>query len=120
MPEARIVLSETAIYLATSPKSNSAYMAINNAMDFVNKSGSLSVPLHIRNAPTQLMKNLGYGTKYKYPHSYEGNFAEQEFLPDEVSGTTFYVPGENKHEQDLRNRLRNWWGDKYKLSEGES
>ena len=117
MPEARIVLSETAIYLATSPKSNSAYMAINNAMDYVNNSGPLSVPLHIRNAPTQLMKNLGYGTKYKYPHSFEGNFAEQEFLPEEVSGTTFYVPGENKHEQDLKNRIRNWWGEKYDLGD---
>ncbi len=113
MPEARIVLAETAIYLATCPKSNSAYMAINAAMDYVNQSGSLSVPLHIRNAPTQLMKNLGYGTKYKYPHSFKGNFAEQEFLPDEVSGTTFYFPADNKHEQELKNRIQHWWRLKY-------
>ena len=120
MPEARIVLSETAIYLATSPKSNSAYMAINEAMDYVNKSGPLSVPLHIRNAPTQLMKNLGYGTTYKYPHAHEGNFAKQEFLPDEVSGTTFYIPGDNKHEQELEKRLQHWWGKKYDLSSPKS
>lgn len=113
MPEARIVLAETAIYLATSPKSNSAYMAINDAMEYVSKSGPLSVPLHIRNAPTQLMKNLGYGTKYKYPHAHEGNFAEQEFMPDEVSGTTFYIPGNNKHEEELARRIKEWWKSKY-------
>lgn len=113
MPEARIVLAETAIYLATSSKSNSAYMAINEAMDYVNRSGPLSVPLHIRNAPTQLMKNLGYSTDYKYPHAFEGNFAEQEFMPDEVSGTTFYVPGNNKHEEELEKRIRQWWKGKY-------
>ncbi len=119
MPEARIVLSEAAIYLATSPKSNSSYQAINEAMDYVNNSGPQSVPLHIRNSPTQLMKNLGYGSKYKYPHAYEGNFADQEFLPDEVSGTTFYIPGDNKHEQDLKNRLKHWWGNKYRLEEDD-
>jgi putative ATPase len=113
MPEARIVLAEVAIYLATSPKSNSAYEAINQAMDYVNNSGPLPVPMHIRNAPTQLMKNLGYGTKYKYPHAFEGNFAEQEFLPDGVSGTTFYFPGRNKHEEELEKRIRQWWGGKY-------
>ncbi len=117
MPEARIVLAEAAIYLATSPKSNSAYVAINEAMDYVNTSGPLSVPLHIRNAPTQLMKNLGYGTKYKYPHSFDGNFAEQEFMPDEVSGKIFYNPGNNKHEQDLEKRMRMWWGEKYRTGE---
>lgn len=114
MPEARIVLAETAIYLATSPKSNSAYMAINEAMDFVSKSGPMSVPLHIRNAPTQLMKNLGYGTQYKYPHAHTGNFAEQEFLPEEISGTTFYFPGDNKHEEELQRRIESWWKGKYK------
>lgn len=114
MPEARIVLAETAIYLATSPKSNSAYMAINEAMEFVNNSGPMSVPLHIRNAPTQLMKNLGYGTKYKYPHAYEGNFAEQEFLPEEISGTAFYKPGDNKHEEELEKRIKFWWKEKYR------
>jgi putative ATPase len=113
MPEARIVLAETAIYLATSAKSNSAYVAINEAMDFVNNSAPLPVPLHIRNAPTQLMKNLGYGTKYKYPHSFEGNFAEQEFLPEEISGKTFYNPGSNKHEEELEKRIQFWWKNKY-------
>ena len=113
MPEARIVLAEAAIYLATSPKSNSAYMAINKAMELVNNTGSLSVPLHIRNAPTQLMKSLNYGTNYKYPHSYEGNFAEQEFLPDEISGTTFYFTGDNKHEEEIARKMKAWWGDKY-------
>lgn len=116
MPEARIVLAEAAIYLATSPKSNSAYMAINEAMDYVTKSGPLSVPLHIRNAPTQLMKNLGYGTRYKYPHDFEGHFAEQEFMPDEVSGTTFYFPARNKHEEELARRISQWWGGKYDTS----
>ena len=113
MPEARIVLAETAIYLATSAKSNSAYMAINEAMDFVQQSGPLSVPLHIRNAPTQLMKNLGYGTRYKYPHSFEGHFAEQEFLPEEIAGTTFYSPADNKYEQEIARKIKEWWGDKY-------
>ncbi len=114
MPEARIVLAEAAIYLATSPKSNSAYVAIGEAMEYVEKTGTLSVPLSMRNSPTQFMKNLGYGSKYKYPHSYEGNFAEQEFMPDEAAGTTFYKPGTNKHEQELENRLQHWWGKKYK------
>lgn len=113
MPEARIVLAECAIYLATSPKSNSAYMAINAAMDFVEKSGPMSVPLHIRNSPTRLMKNLGYGAQYKYPHDYPGHFAEQEFLPEEISGTTFYFAAENRHEQEIERRIRDWWKEKY-------
>lgn len=113
LPEARIILSEMAIYLATSPKSNSAYMAINEAMDLVNNTVPLSVPLHIRNAPTQLMKNLNYGADYKYPHAYEGNFANQEFMPEELSGTTFYKPGNNKHEQEIANRIYLWWKEKY-------
>ena len=113
MPEARIILSETVIYLATSPKSNAAYDAISHAMQFVNESGPLSVPLHLRNTPTQLMKNLGYGAGYKYSHQYEGNFTPQEYLPPEVSGTAFYQPGRNKSEQELANRLRQWWGMKY-------
>lgn len=114
MPEARIILSEAVIYLATSPKSNSAYEAISAAMQKVNESGPLPVPLPLRNTPTQLMKNLGYGAGYQYSHAYEGNFSTQEYLPDEVSGTTFYSPGDNKHEKEIENRLRQWWKEKYK------
>ena len=95
MPEARIVLSETAIYLATSPKSNSAIVAIDEALGFVNETGDLPVPLHLRNAPTRLMKNIGYGADYKYAHSFEKNFVLQEFLPDKISGKKFYEPGDN-------------------------
>jgi putative ATPase len=113
MPEARIILSETVIYLATSPKSNAAYDAIGHAMQYVSESGPLPVPLHLRNSPTQLMKNLGYGAEYEYSHQYEGNFSPQEYLPDEVSGTTFYIPGNNKHEQELAERIKRWWGTKY-------
>jgi len=113
MPEARIILSETVIYLATSPKSNAAYDAISHAMQFVNESGPLAVPLHLRNTPTQLMKNLGYGAGYQYSHQYEGNFSPQEYMPDEVAGTTFYIPGNNKHEQDIEKRMEQWWGFKY-------
>ena len=112
MPEARIILSQTAIYLATSPKSNSAYEAINAAMQVVSNSGPLPVPLSLRNTPTQLMKNLGYGAGYQYSHAYEGNFANQEFMPDEVAGTTFYHPGDNKHEKDLEARIKSWWNGK--------
>lgn len=113
MPEARIILSEATIYLATSPKSNSAYEAINAAMQYVTNSGPLPVPLSLRNTPTQLMKNLGYGQGYQYSHAHEGNFAAQEFMPDDVSGTIFYQPGENKHEKEIEARLRHWWNDKY-------
>ncbi len=113
MPESQLILSETAIYLATSPKSNASYDAISHAMKYVNESGPLPVPLHLRNSPTQMMKNMGYGAGYEYSHQYEGNFSPQEYLPDEASGTTFYKPGNNKHEEEIRNRLRKWWGDKY-------
>ncbi|HZV69453.1 MAG TPA: replication-associated recombination protein A [Saprospiraceae bacterium] len=113
MPEARIILSEAVIYLATSPKSNAAYDAISHAMQYVNESGPLPVPLHLRNTPTQLMKNLGYGAGYEYSHQYEGNFSQQEYMPDEVAGTTFYIPGNNKHEQELANRIKYWWKEKY-------
>jgi putative ATPase len=113
MPEARIVLSETAIYLATSSKSNSAYMAIDQALDYVNQTGNLSVPLHLRNAPTKLMKELGYGTDYKYAHSYDKNFAEQEYLPEKISGKQFYNPGENSKEKELITWLRERWKGKY-------
>ncbi len=113
MPESRIILSEAVIYLASSPKSNSAYEAINMAMQLVNETGSLPVPLALRNAPTKLMKNLGYGDEYKYSHASAGNFAKQEFMPDELSSTTFYHPGNNKQEKDIADRMAGWWGDKY-------
>lgn len=112
-PESRIILSETAIYLATSPKSNSAYMAINDAQALVKESGDLPVPLHIRNAPTKLMKNLGYGKDYKYAHSYEGNFVEQEFLPEEISGKTIYQPQNNAKEIEISKRMKKLWDNKY-------
>lgn len=114
MPEARIILAETCIYLATSPKSNSAYMAIDSALEAVENGTPLPVPLHLRNAPTSLMKDLGYGKDYKYAHDFEGNFVEQEFLPDEIKGTQFYSPGDNAKENPIRERLKRLWGDKYK------
>ena len=113
MPEARIILAETCIYLATSPKSNSAYMAIDAALEAVSKGTPLPVPLHLRNAPTSLMKDLGYAKDYKYAHAFEGNFVDQEFLPEEISGTQFYTPGDNAKENPIRERLRRLWGDKY-------
>ena len=112
-PESRIILSEAAIYLATSPKSNSAYMAINQAQDQVRKTGDLPVPLHIRNAPTKLMKELGYGKAYKYAHNYQGNFARQEFLPEHISGIKMYQPQQNRKEQEILDRLKNWWSEHY-------
>jgi putative ATPase len=112
-PESRIILSQTAIYLATSPKSNSAYEAIKHAQSTVQKTGDLSVPIAIRNAPSKLMKDLGYGKEYKYSHSFEGNFADQEFLPKEISGTAFYKPGKNKREEDTEKWLRQLWGKRY-------
>lgn len=112
MPEGRIPLSQTAIYLATSPKSNSAYMAINEALALVEKSGDLSVPLHIRNAPTKLMKELGYGEDYKYAHNYEGNFVDQEFMPQEIAGTRLYDPANNPKETEIRRRMSAMW-EKY-------
>lgn len=114
MPEARIILSEAVIYLATSPKSNSAYEAISAAMQLVNNTGPLPVPLALRNTPTTLMKNLGYGEGYQYSHAYEGHFANQEFMPDAVAGSVFYTPSNNKHEMEIESRLRQWWGEKYK------
>lgn len=114
MPEARIILAETCIYLATSPKSNSAYMAIDAALEAVSKGTPLPVPLHLRNAPTSLMKDLGYAKDYKYAHAFEGNFVDQEFLPEEISGTQFYNPGNNAKENPIRERLKRLWGEKYK------
>jgi putative ATPase len=113
-PEARIILSQCAIYLATSAKSNSGYMAINRAQQKVAETGDLSVPLHLRNAPTKLMKDLGYGKEYAYAHDYEGNFVPSEFLPDDLSGEAFYQPGKNNREAALREFLRGRWKDKYK------
>lgn len=115
MPESRIILSETAIYLATSSKSNSAYNAIDEAIEQVKMAGALSVPLHLRNAPTKLMKNLGYGKEYRYAHSYEGNFATQEYLPEKLSGAVFYRPGDNVKEQEIRQKQNSLWGGKYSL-----
>jgi len=112
-PEARIILSQCANYLASSPKSNASYMAIEDALSAVQKHGDLPVPLHIRNAPTTLMKNLAYGKGYKYSHSFENNFSEQEYLPDKISGTKFYNPGNNPRENELRNYLKKLWKDKY-------
>ena len=114
MPEARIILAETCIYLATSPKSNSAYMAIDSALAAVSNGTPLPVPLHLRNAPTSLMKDLGYAKDYKYAHDFDGNFVEQEFLPEEIAGTKFYEPGDNSKEAPIRERLKRLWGDKYK------
>lgn len=112
-PEARIILSQCTIYLATSPKSNASYKAINTAQSLVRQTGDLSVPLHLRNAPTKLMKDLGYGAQYKYAHDYENNFAQEEFLPKEISNTTLYTPGSNKREHVQREFLKSHWKDKY-------
>jgi putative ATPase len=112
-PEARIILSECAIYLATSAKSNTSYMAIKNAQQKVQETGDLSVPLELRNAPTKLMKDLGYGAEYKYAHDYAHNFVALEFLPDELSGTSFYEPGQNQREQAIKEFLKTRWKDKY-------
>lgn len=113
MPEARIILSQTAIYLASSPKSNAAYMAINEAQEMVKTKGALSVPLELRNTPTKLMKDLEYGKEYSYAHNYANNFVEQEFLPEEIKGETFYEPGDNDRERQIRKFLKSRWQDKY-------
>jgi putative ATPase len=112
-PEARIILAQCAVYLASSPKSNAAYVAINEAQAAVSKHGDLPVPMHIRNAPTGLMKKLDYGKDYKYPHAFAGNFAEQEYLPTPLVGSKFYDPGINARENELRKYLKEKWGDKY-------
>ncbi len=114
MPEARIILSQTAVFLATSAKSNASYMAIGEAMSLVKQTGDLPVPLHLRNAPTKLMKNIGYGKDYKYAHSYEGSFTDQDFLPDAIKGTKLYDPGNNARENEAREKLRKLWGNRYK------
>jgi len=112
-PECRIILSQTAIYLASSPKSNASYQAISDAQELVRKTGDLPVPLHIRNAPTKLMKDIGYGKNYKYAHSYDNNFAEQEFLPEKIKGKKLYDPQKNKREEDIRTRMKFLWKEKY-------
>ena len=109
MPEARIILAETTIYLATSPKSNTAYKAINKAIETVRQTGELAVPLHLRNAPTKLMKELGYGGQYKYPHDFPGHFTQQQYLPDELQNLQFYTPAQNQQENKILDRLVHWW-----------
>ncbi len=112
-PECRIILSQVAVYLATSPKSNASYMAINEAIALAEKTAHLPVPLALRNAPTKLMKQIGYGKDYKYSHNYEGNFARQNFLPEEIQKTPLYKPGRNAREEEIRKRLAQWWGEWY-------
>jgi putative ATPase len=112
-PESRIILAQCVTYMASSPKSNASYMAINEAQALVGETGDLPVPLHIRNAPTKLMKDLGYGKEYQYSHSFEGNFGEQEYLPQEISGKKLYEPGNNQRENELRAYLKRCWKDKY-------
>jgi putative ATPase len=113
MPESRIILSQCVTYLACSAKSNASYMAIDEASALVDKTGDLPVPLHLRNAPTKLMKNLNYGKEYKYAHSFDNNFIDQEFLPDQIAETKFYEPGNNTREQEQRNYLKKLWKEKY-------
>ena len=112
-PEGRIPLAETTIYLATSPKSNSAYNAINDALELVRNTGNLPVPLHLRNAPTKLMKQLGYGDDYKYAHNYKGNFVKQQFLPDELKNQSIWHPQDNSAEVKLKEHMKQLWGDRY-------
>lgn len=112
-PEGRIILSQTTVYLATSPKSNSTYLAIKNAQDWVQKTGNLPVPLHLRNAPTKLMKNLGYGQNYQYPHDHNDHFIQEEYLPTELSGKQFWIPAENPKEAEIQKRMKAFWKNKY-------
>ena len=112
-PEARIVLSQCVVYLASSPKSNASYMAIKEAQQLVKQTGNLAVPLAIRNAPTKLMQELGYGKQYQYAHDFDGNFVKQEFLPEQLKGQKIYTPGNNKKENEFRTHLKNLWKDKY-------
>lgn len=114
MPESQLILSQTAIYLATSAKSNSATTAIGAAIALVKQTGDLPVPLHLRNAPTKFMKNIGYGKNYKYAHSYEGNFTDLDFLPDAIKGAKIYQPGNNPKENESKEKLKKLWGDRYK------
>lgn len=113
MPEGRIILSQVAVYLATSPKSNASYVAIDEAIALAEKTAHLPVPLHLRNAPTKLMKQIGYGKEYQYAHAHEGNFAQQNFMPDDLKGHRLYEPGYNAREQEILRSLQKWWGDWY-------
>jgi putative ATPase len=113
-PEGRIPLAEATVYLATSPKSNSAYEGINSALEMVRETGNLPVPLHLRNAPTKLMKQLGYGKDYKYAHAYSGNFVNQQFLPDEVKDCRIWYPQNNAQEAKLKERMQALWGERFK------
>lgn len=113
MPEGRIILSQTAVYLATSPKSNASYVAIDEAIALAEKTAHLPVPLHLRNAPTKLMKEIGYGKNYQYAHNFEGNFIKQNFLPDELKGHKIYEPSQNARENEIRRQLQHWWKDWY-------
>ena len=112
-PEGRIVLAQCTIYLANSPKGNAAYMAIRKAQQLVTETGNLQVPLPLRNAPTKLMRNLGYGKGYQYSHNFPGNFIEQEFMPDEIAGTNFFEPGSHAKEQEVAANIERLWGKKY-------
>jgi len=112
-PESRIILSQTVIYLATSVKSNASYLAINQALETVKNTGDLPVPLHLRNAPTKLMKEIGYGKEYEYSHNYTSNFSKQEYLPDAIKESKFFEPGNNSREKEIRENLKKLWGDKY-------
>jgi putative ATPase len=112
-PECDLILSQTAIYLACSPKSNASYLAIRQASEAFRAQGDLAVPLHLRNAPTRLMKEIGYGKDYRYAHDFSRNFVDQEFLPDGLSGTKFYDPQNNSREQELRQRLKELWKQRY-------
>ncbi|MEX8549093.1 MAG: replication-associated recombination protein A [Mucilaginibacter sp.] len=112
-PESRIILSQTVVYLANSPKSNASYEAIGKAQQLVTQTGDLPVPLHLRNAPTKLMKNIGYGKEYQYAHAFENNFADQEYLPEQISGTKLYEPGNNPAEAKFKERLKGLWKGKY-------
>lgn len=117
-PESRIILSQLVTYLACCPKSNSAYLAIEEALRCVHETGNLEVPLDLRNAPTRLMKELGYGQHYVYSHDGPGNFVEQDFMPEEISGKRLFLPGDNPREREMRTRLRSWWGDRYGYEPG--
>jgi putative ATPase len=112
-PEGRIILSQTAVYLATSPKSNASYLAIDNAIALAEQTAHLPVPVDLRNAPTKLMKEIGYGKNYKYSHEYAGNFAQQNFLPEELKGKKIYEPGNNARENEIRRSLQTWWKEWY-------
>lgn len=112
-PEGRIILSQTTVYLATSPKSNSTYLAIKNAQELVRETGDLPVPLHLRNAPTKLMKKIGYGQDYQYPHEFQGHFIKEEYLPEEISGKILWDPGNNSKEKEIRERMKSFWNNKY-------